>query len=1203
MSVSFTYVPPIAPGTPVSSTHLSKVADAFNDRLRSGLADGPWRIVFSALAMFRQIRNSDENGFLFPPQHEFFTAYQNITADEFRWPMVEPGEAEGINVASLMGGFIFGIDAINLYSEDIRVSDEVNGGVPLWLGLTVPETPEELWELGKNQRGAYDPHTGYIASPSFRAATEHYKLQPYLTSPHGNTYGGYMPTPEFGPDCTEPGYVNYLVFFTNLNTGEILSYPGTCGDDPTHVSVVRGSRYYIVFKNDGSAPDILLFSEWVEGPYSGGAWISKQPGGHIPRVLNAFTSDFRGTPEQIQTQESWLEHAFDTQRFLETQYYLAPQKGNVDEFTGGPIYPRWEATGHTTYAEGETIFNVQMGERYFYTEGFVCVSAFIKATGLAGSASIEFLESGDVIKAVEIEADENGDFSQIVMFDLAFTPNYLAVRWASDARFTSAAGKLEIETTEILRYKPELYDLYLCLRLGSCRVNLVDGMDGSGLSEESANVISDAYFANGCITNVNGSSGPAGYITEANTNAVFDAARRLSKFVHVVPRYNLRGYEVSGGKSIVYFAREGPGGQDLFDGIGPSRDRVFTGSIEADKRYVVRSGMVTYRSVNYVTGQVFTGVHPTTAFQGDGEVYEYDGIYHTAPREGLTNEWLMGHQFKVYHNSDSSIWKPDAYSDWAFLVERCHLDSATGITQDLRLHFAFGESLLYFPEAPTGWRYVKNTNAFPCGAGDVACEDARRDRYKSCRIYEPDPEIESATVQIENGEEIIKLVFTTRFHAHESAPASIDRDVSTWNIAALNAESYRTTENGIREYLIWAHYGNNCTPGAPSDAGQQGNAARGAFLWGNPDNPYGSCFPTFYFVKLFPKPYEDGNNSQQSHDTPLMADWWKQADFYIKAMCEGYVDGLTSANIGCETLVNALFDYTFESLCFEAFGDRWFNTLATTPTNYIDPQHTRSDHPEGFGQLPNTILSSEVYNQFAAALNLLNRVRVMLPMEFQTRTASGSVVESVSAQAPDGSPLACSTSGSVAGWWTGAPPDPAVGAYGAWSGATGISAQHAAAIDMFSCDGTSWELTATRITSQWQWQLVDPDAIYAIPEHWRDMITDTSFGRVLAFHETTTASLRVAVADDIGDSTSCAFVAGHWFDGTNYYKFVETSQTTSQCIVLSPSGEIRGPSIGLVDLAIGRAPDNTSCTLGAAVSETITPILGNDTMFIEVPLV
>jgi hypothetical protein len=595
-----------------------------------------------------------------------------------------------------------------------------------------------------------------------------------------------------------------------------VSYPGTCPENPGDVAwVARGSLATYVYLNDGSPPDVFLHSEWIEGPYTGGAWVMKQSGEHIPRFLNAFTDDFRGTEEQRAEQETWLQYAFDTEKFLTRQYFLAPNFGSGDANGVGATYPtfRDEAApaGNKNRAAGTIIKTHPFGQDvHQYNENFVMASAFVKAQSLRSSATIEFVDgafagSQRILKTVTIEP---GNFSKIIIFEDAPSPSPLIVRWKTSAQFQDAGGFVHVEATELLRYKPELHDLYLCLRLGSCRLNLHHGLDGSGPTEDNANVISDSYFENGCVTNVHGVSGPAGTFAEINSNAVFDAARRLSKSVRVVPRQNFIGYELDAqGRSVCYFLRRTIGDADIFDGIGPNRLRISTGAIRADRRYMVRSGVVTYRGTNYVAGQVFTGVHGAGEFQGDGHVYEYDGIRHTPEREGETNEWLMGHQFKVYHPSDSSIWKPDAYSDYWFLSERC-LFGYNNLPEDLEMQYQGTlDSLIFAPEAPTGWRYAKNTNTFGCSEGDTACEERRINRYKSCRIYEPDPEIESATVLMEGGDEVVKLVFKTRFHHCETAVGSIARDVSTWNIFALKAEPYRTMENGLREYLVWAHTG------------------------------------------------------------------------------------------------------------------------------------------------------------------------------------------------------------------------------------------------------------------------------------------------------------------------------------------------------------------------------------------------------------
>lgn len=1202
MSVSFTYVPPVESGDRITSTHRNTMADAGNDRLRSNMGDGPWRIMFYAFSLFRQVRNPDESFNLYPAQAEFFTAYQNLDPDEYTWPVAGPGEAEGANVSSIMPAFVFGNAGANLESEDLRVADEMSGGVPLWNGLSgPPETAEEIWELGKRQRGAYDPNTGYYGAPALTAAIQHTKIAPYQVSPHGNSYGGYMPAPTYLGTCADPEFSSYEIFFTHLETGEIFGPFGTCPENSGDIyGAFQGSRFYYVYFNDGTVTTLPI-NEWIEGPYTGGAWVMKQSGQHIPRVLNAFAADFRGTESERETQESWLQYAFDTERFLSSQYHLAPALGNGDENGIGATYPQWSyaASSGLTKSEGDPIFKADGQETHFCHAEFVIGSVFVKAVGLNGSTAIKLFINGEEAETIAIEPDADGNFQEITTFETPETASPLAIEWGADARFRDSSGYVVIEAAEIFSYKPELHDLYLVLRLASCRTTLIDGMDGSGLNTPEANEISNSYFRYGCALNAAGDPGPAGSFAEINSNAVFDAARRLSKVVRIVGRQNFIGYEVSGGKSICYFLRRTLGGADIFDGIGPSRIQVTTGAIRADRQYIVRSGEITYRGTNYVANDVFTGVHGTSEFQGSGEVYEYNGIRATAEREGETNEWLMGHQLKVYHPSDSSIWKADAYSDYWFLSERCHFQH-NGLATDLRWHFQYSpNNYIFAADAPTGWRYAKGSNTFAACGGDPACDQARVDRYKSCRIYEPEPEIESATVLIENGEEVLKLVFKTRFHHHDTAPATIDRDVSTWSIPDLNAESYRTMENGLREYLVWAHTGQNCTKGGYMDTGQLGNGAANATIWLNPDDPYGACFPHFYFVKLLPKVYEDDNDTQDSADTPLNADFWIQLEMYMRAMCEGYVDGLTSANIGCETGTNALFDYTLQSLCFEAFGGKWFNTLATAETRYLE--NIRDDAPQGFGQLPNTSPAAEIYNQFASAMNLLTKVRVMLPLEFEARNIHGTAQQSISdAVAVDGSPLACSAGGATAGYWSGTPPDASATSADPWVVTTGVSSLVSSGIVCDACDGGAWILHTSRIDCEWRWAFTDADAINAIPDHWQDMIADSTHLRVLAVRDRTTSTVRMRRTADVGEASECNGTP-IWFDGSQYLAFEAVdSLTISNCEVVSASGRVSAPALTKAELGIGRTV-TTECCMGVSHSEGITPVLGQDVAFIEIP--
>src|ERR1019366_9142222 len=86
-----------------------------------------------------------------------------------------------------------------------------------------------------------DPTTGAQGSPAWSAARSHYSLATSGRSPHGNAYGGYLPSPNLSdtpcadPDDSDdfPAPPNYLIHFTPLKEGlPPIDYPGTCRPVP-----------------------------------------------------------------------------------------------------------------------------------------------------------------------------------------------------------------------------------------------------------------------------------------------------------------------------------------------------------------------------------------------------------------------------------------------------------------------------------------------------------------------------------------------------------------------------------------------------------------------------------------------------------------------------------------------------------------------------------------------------------------------------------------------------------------------------------------------------------------------------------------------------------------------------------------------------------------------------------------------------------
>ena len=89
-------------GNKTDYEHHNILAEAFNEKILSGLGDCSWRIFYYAFSMFRGLRNPQEMNF--PAQDEWFKFYANLepkmTAGKFGWPEAQAGEAQGANVAN-----------------------------------------------------------------------------------------------------------------------------------------------------------------------------------------------------------------------------------------------------------------------------------------------------------------------------------------------------------------------------------------------------------------------------------------------------------------------------------------------------------------------------------------------------------------------------------------------------------------------------------------------------------------------------------------------------------------------------------------------------------------------------------------------------------------------------------------------------------------------------------------------------------------------------------------------------------------------------------------------------------------------------------------------------------------------------------------------------------------------------------------------
>jgi len=1254
MALVFKRVPEVAIDDPVTSTQINAMATADNDRLRS-IGDLPWRVCFYILNGFRQVRNPDTSGgglaLLWPSMFEMFKFYVHLDPYIARadWPIVDPGFGTGANLSCPFMGFHFG----NPITDPEHVRLEV---VP----LKPDDSIEAIWELGKVQRGQYDPVTGHELANAFAAAQSYYKIQqltPDVWVPvagddgvvrislsgsgsivHGKSYGGYLPLPEYLGDCgdateDQPPTPNHRIFFTPIRPGlQEVSFPGTCPNVNGHVRFIgRTPPAYFVYVWGSNIPVALRTKDYIEGPYRCGGALTKSDGDHLTRMgLAAYVKDYRGSVGEIASPGYSIEDfGFDVERFNASQYLLSP---NIGHWNGSFVVrdlPQFFLAGEVFQA-GQVFSHVGGGTTHAYEPGFVLGSAFFKCTKLIGAAIIEAIgTNGKVLKEIVLTDDVPG---QIVTFPDGPHPSPLSFRLKSLAVFEDATGRIDIECTEQLEYKPDIHDQYLVLRLSTTTGDSIATVDGDGTRYLSPKILSDAYFDHGLILNRSGAPGLPLEGVFINDKPVYEAARRLCRdLMRLVPRAQVLKYAVENGKSCLWFARYALGENnmevDSFHNIAPPIAATLTGEITEGETYIVRatSGHVTYgpseAPVNYSNGQKFTGLAGLKEFAhtGDARPWIYDGIRHVALKQGTTNQHLMNVEFKPWHWSESSQWKPAAMADYFSLCDRCHFWSLQirGYNNpDLRFHFNYGISRLISPEAPSGYRYAGTSNQF----FQTSDAQTRTWFYKSCRIYEPWPELESCIVDTPGANEVIKLTFKSRFHCCSPADFGIGGDISsdmnTWSPDQLTAEPYRSLENGIRQYLYHIHTGGIESETSYKPLPKIGdNGAESDIRVATLGPPYASIYPDFLFCRLAPLQYEDGNDViDPDRDSKIVMDIMQQMELHQRAYCEAFLDGTTTQAYGCSTCgqmlgdtITASFDFTWDNLLFDAFGGRSQGPMSSAQ---------RPDTMFGFSAQTNTVLRAEVFNRMAKVFNKLTRLRMMLPFRLQARGQSYFGSDSIAPNWPPGT--ICQTDANkkaVAS--TGLPaasqafPGNDLEEWDELPAGLGFGSSSFGGFNALEpCFGGEglFALSSFRTVTHWRMQPTDALALHALPPLIQGLVEGGAVGFLARVHTFTSVPRGIVVSTQ-AEATPCNFpnqtpTPYFWDQDADGYRFEDDQTNTEVCQLMPPAGVLDAgqPPGGTFYIGHNRSAGGVRCANTSARSVTVTPLV-DQTTYIEAELV
>lgn len=990
-------------------------------------------------------------------------------------------------------------------------------------------------------------------------------LQTPMCDDIGDLYAGACPN-----DGTNPDYCHHLLVHYELPVG-----------------------WWCVF-NDGAT---MFFprNDWIEGPYEQVSHLAHDYGDQIRRVVNGFNREFRGADSQRAVPGYNLGNAFDDQAYYTQQNYLAPNYGQQAGDTMTALYPTWRL-GAGVWTAGQKLQCDAGSTNYSWHDGFLATHLFVILRTADPSKSIEMTmhwSGGERI----ITATDDGEIIKLAA-DERLTDVYFDL---NDADTLDAGESILVMVTELQECKPEWYDRYVVTRKGGARL-VGDNvhMDGVGTEEEDSLAIWEAYNDEGIIFNP-ADEPEISEPTSVNENAVYDSARRMYQTVRIMNRFQFVDYEVEGGDSILYF-RPNP---------------------RTDEYSMKNPEDLGDPSIDLFTGMTVQRVPP------DAE--DENAI------QGKNSRWVMGVWLKPYappppsEEDPKNILDRTLYGDHFPDINRCYVDDRVSAadTDDFNRHTNRGADLStnLFGQAPSGWNYAKtfddkyvNHTYLKAGLTDVD----RINFAKSCRIYEPPIEIKSIETIWRGNEEIRKVRLMGRLRNTSGETGGAPDTISTsgwlttntgtpggatspngWSFNSIRDEPFACEERNLRLYLFERWQDKHDVSGVKPGDGSQ--SWEGYTRYGDSARQP-AIIPHFHFVKLLPQVKFDQDDYQDSEDHLFLSDEPLQAEWMLRCMVEGAVAG--EGTLDCTDPVSArAYDWTWRNLCNELFGIPSVGSFAMTETADLTATDIRADGPEGFGPLPNTYASAEVFNRLVDIVNALTRYRVMLPWAGQYCEATNSVNKSVIADGlvdyGCGVPSGCSVDpwgGKIAYPWQGNPCPK--GAYSDWTDLTGawLSMAHTECtfqnceyvlvwndVEWVWSPTDNYALVTTRVTNLFRFDLIDPH-IYqnAIPESWRGLVNEASQSLGTLFRDEWIQS--TFNTDGVGELiTTCSGFTCDFYNnttGSDKCMFVRGGYWELDCGELAPGGW------KIADFA------NPACRYGPGIRHDMT-LIADKTLVVE----